>query len=194
MKFQKKKKKKKKSRSFCTRKYIETHKLTYSCILSFKVPFCMWYLTSLPPQKSFFFQSLPPTFCKLNQKSLIFQKSKNGSKQMMHSVPPPYHRNIWYHHPILTIFGITTLSSQYSISPPYHRNIRYHHTVIAIFDITTLSSQYSVPLPYHRNIQYHHSIIAVFGITTLSSQYSVPPRYHRNIRLQNSLILRIMIL
>ena len=140
----------------------------------------MWYLTSLPPQKSFFFQSLPPTFCKLNQKSLIFQKSKNGSKQMMHSVPPPYHRNIWYHHPILTIFGITTLSSQYSISPPYHRNIRYH--------------QYSVPTPYHRNIRYHHSIIAIFGITTLSSQYSVPPPYHRKICLQNSLILRIMIL
>ena len=61
MKFQKKKKKKK-SKNLCKRKYIETHKLTYSCILSFKVPFCMWYLTSLPPQKSFFFSEPASNF------------------------------------------------------------------------------------------------------------------------------------
>ena len=56
MEFQKKKKKK--SRSFCTRKYIETYKLIYSGILGFGVPFCMWCLISPPPKKkkpSFFF-------------------------------------------------------------------------------------------------------------------------------------------
>ena len=47
------------------------------------------YVVSYLTQKSFFPQSLPAIFCKLNETSLSFHKSKNGSEQMMHLVQPP---------------------------------------------------------------------------------------------------------